>query len=152
MMEPLTTFRPVGHPEVAACARELDAQVEVADALVCFSLAGLSFRAVLEPGGWRMLAPVGGDAATLARVRAHFEARLDPLLAHARSCGAVPRGFLRAVVLEPDGRLHHHDHEEALARQYALDVAWEPEDERGRPLVALFDAALARVVFPSGIR
>jgi hypothetical protein len=61
------------------------------------------------------------------------------LLDLARRHGPLTAGSVRAVVLEPDGRVVVRDFTSRLeADAYARDAAWETADDRGSPLVHLF--------------
>lgn len=64
---------------------------------------------------------------------------MRPLERHARDAGPLAAGWTRVVVLEPGGRATVRDFPSAgEAAQYAGDAAWETEDDRGRPLVGVF--------------
>jgi hypothetical protein len=65
----------------------------------------------------------------------------SPLLEFARQHGPLAPGAVRVVVLEPDARVRVHDFDSrAEADAYASDVRWERDDDRGPPVVAVFDA------------
>lgn len=65
----------------------------------------------------------------------------SPLLEFARKHGPLAPGAVRVVVLEPDARVRVHDFaSRAEAEVYASDVRWERDDDRGPPVVAVFEA------------
>lgn len=63
------------------------------------------------------------------------------LLDLARRHGPLAPGAVRVVVVEPDAQVRVRDFaSRAEADAYAGDVRWERDDDRGPPLVAVFDA------------
>lgn len=64
---------------------------------------------------------------------------MSPLERHARDAGPLAAGWTRVVVLEPGGRVTVRDFPSpGEAAQYAGDAAWEADNDRGRPLVGVF--------------
>lgn len=65
---------------------------------------------------------------------------------HARDGGRIDPGHHRVVTFEPDGRVHLLDVATLdEARQYAYDARHECEDDRGWPVVYVFDERLSLV-------
>ena len=95
---------------------------------------------------WFFVADPRCPDALLEAVLTHFEVLLAPTTAFARAAGPLARGQLRVVVLEPDGRVHHRDFEDAGAAQaYAADVRYEVEDDQGSPIAVVLDEGLPRL-------
>ncbi len=108
-----------------------------------FTLAGVPFAFVETAGAWSVTCK---DARLRAELEARFEPVLDPMRAWARTGGPLASGAVRAVVLEPNAAVRVRDFPHLTeARQYARDAAWESEEDRGSPVVALYDARLVRV-------
>lgn len=119
---------------------------DVTEAWIDFTYAGHQLSLNNQQGEWWFFVadPACPDA-VLARVLDHFEPMLDPIVAHARGCGAIQPGHYRVVVLEPDGRVSHADFGElSAARQHAADAAHEADDDRGSALAYVLDDGLAR--------
>lgn len=119
---------------------------DVTEAWIDFTYAGHELSLNNQQGEWWFFVddPACADA-VLARVLDHFEAVLDPVVAHARGRGAIEVGHYRVVVLEPDGRFSHADFAEvAAACQHARDAAYEADDDRGSPLAYVLDDGFVR--------
>lgn len=121
---------------------------DVTEAWIHFEFRGHEFSINNQHGEWWFFVddPACPDA-ILSEVLKHFEWVLLPAVRLSRGTGPISPGTFRAVVLEADGRITHHDFSNFDdARKYADDAAWEVED--GPVFAHVLDEAF-RIVYRS---